>query len=904
VATSAVHTDDAAREKANLGTRLSRRCYHVTRMDPQTLGRYAIIERIGAGGMGIVYKARDPRLKRDVAIKVLPPEAASDGDRCARFEHEAQAASALNHPNIATIYEIATDAGTTFIAMEYVPGRTLAETIPRRGLNLSEALRYAVQIADALARAHGSGIIHRDLKPGNIIVTPEGRVKLLDFGLAKLVQRDDNVSADVTRTTGDLTAEGMVVGTTRYMSPEQARGKPVDARTDIFSFGAVLYEMIAGRHAFHGDSVLEIATAVVRDTPKPLSEVTPDVPRDLERIVTRCLRKDPDRRFQTAADLKVALEELREESESGSQPARVPAARRRGMLVLAGIAALALVLALVWTLRRDAPASAVAEMRLLPLTSDPGEEMMPSLSPDGSQVVYVALEPGAQSSDLYVLAVESGARLRLTNDPERAEFPQWSPDGRWIVFRRRDRGLFLISPLGGAERRILEWDQFGDYCWMPDGRRVLFASAASPPVLQALDIQTGEVQPVAEVPHLQRSGPGAVLAVSQDGDLIAVGERDQLSDEGRIVIRRARDGAEQGAIRYGTGGAFAGVAFLPARQGVVFAAGFGPDSVRLHHALLDGARMDRVSDTGHPAFFPTLSAKGDRLAFARRADDENLYRLPLARPGEAGGVPVAFAHSTARDSNPNISFDGQRVAFGSYRSGAPEIYVADATGENAVRLTSRRAAVAGSPRFSPDGMWIAFDSRLPGEQADIFVMSADGGPPRNLSNHPATDTVPTWSRDGRFIYFHSNRSGSSQVWKMRADGSDPRQITRDGGYIAYESVNGEAIFYSKSDTAPDNSLWTAGANGGSERMLVPTLYRHNLAPVKSGVYVSTLRGLEGGSEILFYRFHDQKTETVYRLPRAVALGLSVAPGESWLLFSQLDGSGADLMLIDGFSPGR
>lgn len=386
-------------------------------MDRQSLGRYTILERIGAGGMGIVYKARDPRLKRDVAIKVLPPEAAADGERRARFEQEAQVASALNHPNIATIYEIsADDDGTTFIAMEYVPGRTLGETIPRKGLNLSEALRYAVQIADALARAHGSGIIHRDLKPGNIVVTPEGRVKLLDFGLAKLVQRDAGAAVDVTRTTGDLTAEGMVVGTTRYMSPEQARGKPIDARTDIFSFGAVLYEMIAGRHAFSGASVLEIATAVVRDNPAPLSEAAPDVPRDLERIVTRCLRKDPERRFQSAADLKVALEELREESESGPQPVRVPAARRRGMLAVAGLAALVLVLALLWMLRTDAPAPAVAEMRLLPLTSDPGDETMPSLSPDGTQVVYVALESGGHSSDLYVLAIDSGARLRLTNE--------------------------------------------------------------------------------------------------------------------------------------------------------------------------------------------------------------------------------------------------------------------------------------------------------------------------------------------------------------------------------------------------------------------------------------------------------------------------------------------------------
>jgi Tol biopolymer transport system component len=574
------------------------------------------------------------------------------------------------------------------------------------------------------------------------------------------------------------------------------------------------------------------------------------------------------------------------------------------MLALAGLAALALVLALVWTLRTDAPAPAVAEMRLLPLTSDPGDETMPSLSPDGTQVVYVALEPGGQSSDLYVLAIESGARLRLTNDPELAEFPHWSPDGRWIVFRKQDRGLFLISPLGGPERRILEWGEFRDYCWMPDGRRVLFASAASPPVLHLLDVQTGKVQRVAEVPHFHDPGPGVVLAVSRDGELIATGERDAASQQTRIVIRRARDGAEQAAIRYSTGGWFVGLAFLPARQGLVFAAGFTWDSVRLHHASLDGTRTDRVSDTGHTAAFPTVSAKGDRIAFVRRADDENLYRLPLARAGEAGGVPVAFAHSTARDSNPNISFDGQRVAFGSFRSGAPEIHVADATGENAVRLTSRRAAVAGSPRFSPDGTWIVFDSRLAGEQADIFVMRADGGPPRNLSNHPATDTVPTWSRDGRFIYFHSNRSGSSQVWKMRADGSDPQQITRGGGYIAYESADGKSIFYSKSDMTPDNSLWTAGASGGNERMLVPTLYRHNLAPVKSGVYVSTQRGLEGGPEILFYRFDDQQTQTVYRLARPVALGLSVAPDESWLLFSQLDGSGADLMLIDGFQVGR
>jgi eukaryotic-like serine/threonine-protein kinase len=869
------------------------------------LGPYEIDTLLGEGGMGVVYKARHVRLKRDVALKVLAPEFATDTERLRRFEQEAQTASALNHPNIATIYEIDTQDGTGFIAMEYVPGRTLAETIPRKGLNVNQALRYAAQIAGALARAHGCGVIHRDLKPANIMVTPDDQVKLLDFGIAKLVARDDGTAADVTRTMADLTAAGVVIGTSRYMSPEQARGQAVDPRTDLFSFGAVLYEMITGRYAFYGNSALEIATAVVRDNPKPISEVARDVPRDLERIVARCLRKDPDRRFQNAADLKVALEELREESTSGAQAAVGPVARnRRNLVLLVGVLAVVAALALWWAFARRNGAPASAEMRVVPLTSDLGDETMPSLSPDGTQVVYVTAEANSDNSALYVLAVDTGTRLRLTNSVARHEFPKWSPDGKWIAFQRRDQGLFLISPLGGSERKILDGAQFSDYCWIGDGRRILFASADRSPTLQTLDIQSGEMQRLAELPNLQRSMLGSVLAVSHDGELIAAGERDPTSDDARIVIRRRQGGSleEQIAIPFGRSGSFSGIQFLPARQGIVYSAGFGPDSLRLYRNSLDGSRAERLADIDYPAWYPTLSAKADRLAFMRDNRDENIYKLPLARPGEAGGTPVAFAPTTTRDGNPNISFDGRKVAFASRRTGAPEIYIADAAGEHVERLTSMRALIAGSPRFSPDGKSIVFDSRQSGGQSEIFVMPSDGGLPRNLSNHTATDTVPTWSRNGRFIYFHSNRSGSSQVWKMGADGSNPHQITRGGGYIAYESVDGTAIFYAKTDGG--GSLWMAGANGGNERMLVPTLYRHNLAPTRSGVYLSTSRGLEGGSEILFYGFDDQKTRTVYRLPRPVALGLSVAPDESWLLFSQLDGSGTDLMLIDGFSGGR
>ena len=504
------------------------------------LGPYEIERLLGEGGMGVVYKARDVRLKRDVAVKVLPQEFAADAGRLRRFEQEAQAASALNHSNIATIYGIDSQDGTSFIAMEYVPGRTLAEVIPRNGLDLSHALRYGVQIADALSRAHGGGVIHRDLKPGNIMVTPDDHVKLLDFGIAKLVHPIDGTAPDVTRTTDNLTGVGLVVGTTRYMSPEQAQGQEVDPRSDIFSFGAVLHEMITGRVAFAGDSILDIASAVIRETPKPLSDAGREIPGELERIVARCLRKDPDRRFQTAADLKVALEELREETESGERSPAVPTARRRRRVLLAvALAAGVATPALWWTLSSVRAPTASVAAEVVPLTSDPGDESMPSLSPDGTQVVYVTDAIGSSNSDLHVLAIETGARISLTNNSGRVELPRWSPDGKWIALRRRDGGLFLVSPLGGQERRILEWAQFDDYCWMPDGRRILYVGGAGGArTLQTVDIQSGETQRVGELPYFQSFTLGSALAVSADGTLMATGETDPASREARIVIRR------------------------------------------------------------------------------------------------------------------------------------------------------------------------------------------------------------------------------------------------------------------------------------------------------------------------------------------------------------------------------
>jgi serine/threonine protein kinase len=307
------------------------------------VAHYAIVEKLGEGGMGAVYKARDERLGRFVALKVLPAEVMSDLDRRRRFEQEAKSASALNHPNIVTIYDIGLADDVHFIAMEYVAGRTLDSLIGPKGLPLNDALPLAIQIADGLGKAHAAGIIHRDLKPSNIMITADGLVKILDFGLAKLAEKIESVqdlAVTRTMTRTPVTEEGVILGTVAYMSPEQAAGKPLDARSDIFSFGSVLYEMLTGRRAFDGETKATTMAAVIALDPASPSGISRSLPAGVEQLVLRCLRKDPQRRWQTMADLRIALEEVKEESDSGklAVPKREQARARRRVWPVAAVA--------------------------------------------------------------------------------------------------------------------------------------------------------------------------------------------------------------------------------------------------------------------------------------------------------------------------------------------------------------------------------------------------------------------------------------------------------------------------------------------------------------------------------------------------------------------------------------
>ena len=354
----------------------------------ESISHYELREKLGEGGMGVVYRAFDSHLGRLVAVKVLPQNRVADAERKRRFIQEARAASALNHPNIVTIYDIDSALGIDFISMELVSGKTLDRLIPRHGFRLNEALNYSVQIAGALASAHKAGIVHRDLKPGNVMVNEQGLLKVLDFGLAKLTEPTATGEDEKTRSLKATTEEGTIVGTVSYMSPEQAEGKKVDARSDIFSFGALLYEMVTGRKAFQGDSKVATLSAILREDPKPAGQVVEGVPHELERIIARCLRKQPERRFQAMPDLKVALEEIKDESDSGTLgsvtvPAQEP---RRLAWAIALLAAVGIAVA-VWLLRPrvNGPEPILSA---IPLTTYPGFQREPCFSPDGNQVAF------------------------------------------------------------------------------------------------------------------------------------------------------------------------------------------------------------------------------------------------------------------------------------------------------------------------------------------------------------------------------------------------------------------------------------------------------------------------------------------------------------------------------------
>jgi len=871
------------------------------------LGPYEVLSALGAGGMGEVYKARDSRLNRLVALKILLPDRMANSERRQRFVQEAQLASSLQHPHIVVIYEIGSAGGVDFISMELVRGRTLEALIPRAGMRLGEALKIAVQVADALTAAHAAGVVHRDLKPGNIMVTEEGQAKVLDFGLAKLMETAPAGEQDETHTQVPAvkTEEGTVLGSAPYMSPEQVEGKNVDARSDIFSFGAILYEMFSGKRAFSGESKMSTLAAVLQADPKPLSgQMSDALPREVERLVLRCLRKDLNARAQHMADLKIGLAELLEDSQSGSLDAPALATRKpakRRWWIPAGAVLAVGALAAAWWLR---PPEQTVSFEPLPLTTYPGSEASPSFSPDGSQVAFHWNGEKEQQNDIYLKLIGGGPPLRLTTDPGNHVSPAWSPDGKsiayWGIHPDGRRGVFLIPALGGPERLLLESPSTVLYpAWSPDGKWI----AASPPWLltssdmsvSLISVESGERVDLAKLDAALAGSREA--AFSPEGRSLVYSTTPGGSNTSSLwTIELNPDGKLHGSprqITFSKLGANFPVWTADGRE-IVFQEGTPNSSGTISRVKPDGkGKVRRIPGLGYTSG-PIAISRNGRMAFSRGGIDNDIWRYDL----KGAEPPRKWIASTAYDSSAEYSPDGRRIVFSSNRSGSRELWVCDAEGGNPAQITHFGGPVAGTPRWSPDGRQIAFDAR-PDGNADIFVVNAEGGGLRRLTQTPGEDARPDWSPDGKFVYFSSNRGGPAQIWRMPSAGGDAVQITKHGGFAARVSRDGQWLFYVPAQSY--SPVWRIHSDGSEDsQVFSPRTYGNAMAVTPNAFYGCTVTGPPASYSVQAMRFADGKPSQVLPLDFSPGLGLSLTPDERYLLLTKPDLKGTDLMLVEGF----
>jgi Tol biopolymer transport system component/tRNA A-37 threonylcarbamoyl transferase component Bud32 len=888
----------------------------------RTVAHYEILEKLGEGGMGVVYKARDTRLNRFVALKLLPTEKLGDEEHLRRFTQEARTASALNHPNIITIHDIASAGGVHFIVMEYVAGKTLDHLIPRKGMRIADVLKIGEQIGDALAAAANAGVIHRDVKPGNVMVSDTNHVKVLDFGLAKLCERaasSEQATATIAVDEQERphTREGTVIGTISYMSPEQAEGKPLDPRSDIFSFGAVLYEMVTGQRAFRGETRMSTISAILRDDPQPAGQLSAGVPRDLDKIIVRCLRKNPERRFQSMADVRVALLELKEESESGKllmADALSAPPRRKTMRVFAWAATLLVAAAVYFAMRPRAPAlSSTADVRSVPFTSYTGPQVYPAFSPDSNQIAFSWAGERGTVPHIYVKLIGTETPLLLTSSDAPDSMPAWAPGGQSIAFVRffsgRRLGIYQVSALGGPERRITEFVAGRNTrpSWSPDGKWIFAGGRTAegePSRIWRIAADTGEKQALALGGGSDEFSP----ALSPDAKQLAFSRLVGDLNTALFVVPLDQRLQLSGTPRE-----------LPAPPGVNFDSAWTPDSRELVflHGSAAGGRLWRVPADGNtPArelsiapegsACPAIASKGNRLAFTRHTADVNIWRMPITGPGKTG-KPEQIINSTRLDNVRPGAFspDGRKIAFESERAGAVSVWLADTNGARPTLLTGSADYLSGSPSWSPDGRWLAFDNRKE-KRAAIFIISADGGAPRRLLNVAWDHVVPWWSRDGNWIYFTSERTGRFEIYKAPASGGEPVQITRNGGFAPVESPDGKSLYYNRTRLRGNyaaGSLTTPllriPAEGGQEAQILEAVYPRTWIVAPEGIWFAGPSG-EKSAELRFMNFSTGHISTVAHISRTLFTGFALSPDGRTLLYNQLDHELSEITLVENF----
>jgi serine/threonine protein kinase len=752
----------------------------------QKLGHYEIVDKIGEGGMGEVYRARDPRLDRDVAIKVLPGHRLESADAMARFEREAKAVAALSHPNILAIHDVGEHEGTAFAVTELLHGQTLLDELKQGSIPLRRAIDLAGQMADGLAAAHDAGIVHRDLKPANVFLLPDGRLKILDFGLAKAEPTASLNSA--TARLDDGTAPGTVLGTVRYMSPEQVRGDAVDPRSDLFAFGTVLWEMLSGEIAFQRESAVEIMSAILKEDAPDLSTKNDSVPASIERIIRRCMEKAPERRFQSARDLSFALGNALDSTSRGlpaisDETTSAPSKARS--LILASVF---LVLGAVGGYlagQQTSSAPPVVPVKVSALTHS-GQDWSPSASPDGKMVAFVSARDGR--SRIWLRQMQGGIEVPLTDGPDHS--PAFSPDGSTVLFLRAE-GLLLsayrVPIVGGAPRKLL--DHVGETCWAPDGSRLAFISFFEqdrmPSVrLQLYDIASGTSQ-------LLRTFPGEFVRGvrwSPDGRWLTM-------TTGATVLNRGNTlqvlDAETGETVWSR---------FEKRQ--FSAAVWASDS----RSLVVAQSQSLLGDIS--------SSIGEVLRIEPFADRQRT---------------VFWVQSVWAGSSDQVSFDfvdDSRLVFDEilWRGSLSEAPLATGTSATDARPLTTGNSRDRQPAYSPDGRRVVFSSNRSGN-TDIWILDRDSGEVQQLTDDQSEDWDPAFSVDGSSIFWSSNRGGPLEIWTARADGSGARQVSQDGvdAENPTQTPNGEWITYASANPEKDG-LWKMRPDGSDATHLRPGAY--------------------------------------------------------------------------------
>ena len=791
----------------------------------EVVSSYEIRSFIGRGGMGEVYLAVDKRLRRNVALKLLPSAVKRDPSRLVRFEQEARAASALNHPNIIAIYEISEVNSTLMMATEFVEGETLRQRLNASRLNLTEVLNVSIQIADALSAAHRAGIIHRDIKPENIMIRPDGYVKVLDFGLAKLAEHKSADSIAEASTKKIKTGSGVVIGTVGYMSPEQARGQTVDARSDIFNLGTLIYEMVSGQRPFSGETPSDSLAAILKVDPPPLSRLAPETPAELARIVTKALRKDREERYQVVKDLLLDLKSLKEEidfqakldrsagtrsadadgqrnaSESGKprlETSEIKTAvstitqslsvelKRHKLGVFLVVSAVALLMTaggiVLYNFLNHRALQATDTPQVLnttQLTFSSGLDVFPSLSPDGKSVAYASNQSG--DFEIYIKQISSGGgELQLTNDGQQNLQPAWSPDGQRIAYHSKKRGgIWVMSALGGTPRQITE--RGGRPIWSPDGSLIAFQSSGSEEVWTSRAI-----------------APSTIWIVSAEG-----GTPKQITQPDNPAGGHASPSWSPDSKRI----AFVVSDFI---FGTVWTIG------------VDGRDPKRIAKGGDPIYSPD----GAHIYFAGgHSGGGELLRIKVSPEGEPIGEPatvLGVGPGTFR-TEPTISQDGKTIAYSVDRfasnlwtipmsgdtAGPPSIFIPD---------TSQRNNL---PRFSPDGRRIAVNRWRPGMSADIWVADADGKNLKQVTNTPTTDSQASWLPGGDKLAFLANRDKTYlTLWaiSLTTGREEPLLDLGEGVEYATLSPDGNQVAYNLIQNGIMN-VWIANVRDGQRRQL-------------------------------------------------------------------------------------